>query len=337
MHGLRREDVRALAGAAGGPKWLILSTLDQFLFGEWLRGRREPLDLVGSSIGAWRFAAACHPDPVGAIRRLEQAYVEQTYSAHPSRVEITSTLGGILDTFLDEAGINGVVDHRVFRLHAVTVRARRLTQSERRGPLMAGSALAAGANAVGRRMIGRFFERVVFHHIDAPPLRYAEEGVVTRHVPFSSSNVRAAVLASGTIPLMMAAQVDPPGAPPGIYRDGGLVDYHMDQPLTDAGLVLMPHFAPSVTPGWFDKFLPWRRRARFAQHTVLIGPSRRFLAGLPKGKVPDRTDFRAYAGDDRTRIRHWREAMAGGERLADAFSTLLDDPDPARHFQPLFA
>jgi len=334
--GLQRDDVRVLAGAAGGPKWLMLSTLDRYMFGEWLAGRTQPLDLVGSSIGAWRFAAACHPEPVNAIERLERAYVEQSYSEKPSRTEITRTIGGILDTFLDRAGIEGVVDHPTFRLHAITVRARTLTNSERRPSLMAGSALAAGANAVSRRLVGRFFERVVFHHGDTSPLRYVDERVPTDHVPLSRDNARAAVLASGTVPLVMASQVSPAGATPGLYRDGGLVDYHMDQPFTDEGLVLMPHFAISITPGWFDKFLPWRRRARFAARTVMIGPSRRFLDSLPGGKVPDRKDFHAYAGDDATRIRHWWEAVAAGERFADAVRAVLDDAEPARYFQPLY-
>lgn len=31
---------------------------------------------------------------------------------------------------------------------------------------------------------------------------------------------------------------DPPGAGPGTYRDGGLLDYHLDLPYEDRGVVL---------------------------------------------------------------------------------------------------
>ena len=62
-NGLAPEDVKIIAGAAGGPKWLILGQLDRFLFGEWFQGRKTPLFLIGSSIGSWRFAAARRRSP----------------------------------------------------------------------------------------------------------------------------------------------------------------------------------------------------------------------------------------------------------------------------------
>ena len=53
-HGLRPADVRAVPAAAGGPKGLVLTPIDRFLFGHWLRGDGPPVHLVGASIGAWR-------------------------------------------------------------------------------------------------------------------------------------------------------------------------------------------------------------------------------------------------------------------------------------------
>jgi hypothetical protein len=49
--GLRPVDVKIVAGAAGGPKWMILGQLDRLFFGSWFRGRRQPLYLLGSSAG----------------------------------------------------------------------------------------------------------------------------------------------------------------------------------------------------------------------------------------------------------------------------------------------
>ena len=45
-----------LLGASGGPKWFILSRLDQALFGEFLNKGQQPLTTLGSSIGSWRHA-----------------------------------------------------------------------------------------------------------------------------------------------------------------------------------------------------------------------------------------------------------------------------------------
>lgn len=334
-YGLRRTDIRAIAGAAGGPKWLVLSSLDRFVFGEWLG--TQPVDLVGASIGAWRFAAACHPaDPAGAIGRLEKAYLRQRYSEKVDRAEITAVIAAILDSYFDDDVAAGVVGHPTRRLTAITVRARGPAASERRGVQAFGSGLAALANGISRRLLGGFFERVLFQHPEAPALKLAPEGIRTRRVELTLANARDAVYASGSIPIQMEGVRDPAGAPPGIYRDGGIVDYHIDQPLVGEGLVLMPHFADAMIPGWFDKFLSWRQHPRHAAHTLLIAPSREFLDRLPRGRIPDRKDFWHYAGDDAARVRDWRVCVAEGERLAEAFRNLLEDPDPARHVLPLY-
>lgn len=334
-HGLRRDDIRIIAGAAGGPKWLVLSWLDRYLFGEWLG--TQPVNLVGSSIGAWRFAAACHPtDPAGAIARLEEAYLGQRYSEKVDRAEISAVIGAILDHYFDDDVAAGVAGHSTRRLTAITVRARGPAASERRGVQMLGSGLAAFANTISRRGLGCFFERVLFQHPRARSLRLASEGIPTRRVPLTVDNARDAVYASGSIPIQMEGVHDPAGAPPGVYRDGGLADYHIDQPLVDEGLVLMPHFADAMVPGWFDKFLPWRRRPRRAANTLLIAPSPEFLARLPRGRIPDRKDFWYYAKDDAARVRDWHACVAEGERMAEATRRLLEAPDPIRRILPLY-
>lgn len=124
-HGLAPAAVRAVAGAAGGPKWLILGGLDRWLFGDWLQGPGPAVELVGSSIGAWRFAMACCPLKAAArITALESAYIEQCYSRTPTRDEITRTTRGILDRCTDESVLAGVLEHPRFRLTAITARGR---------------------------------------------------------------------------------------------------------------------------------------------------------------------------------------------------------------------
>ena len=115
--GVTPDLIGALSGAAGGPKWLILSALDQYLFGDWLTHADHEIALVGSSIGAWRFAAACERrDPAAAIRQLERAYLHgQRYSARPDRDEITAVLRGLLEWFFSAAVLDGVLNHPRYR------------------------------------------------------------------------------------------------------------------------------------------------------------------------------------------------------------------------------
>jgi hypothetical protein len=89
-------------------------------------------------------------------------------------------------------------------------------------------------------------------------------------------------------------------------------------------LMLFPHLQGAVVPGWLDKGLRYRHAAtpRLA-NVVLLVPDAGWVRTLPNGKLPDRTDFRAYAGDEAGRVRAWTRAVAEGERLADEFATIV--------------
>src|SRR3990167_4136269 len=151
--------------------------------------------------------------------------------------------------------------------------------------------------------------------------------VVKSHglLQLDGGNLRHALLASGSIPMVMQGVRDIPGAGPGTYRDGGLLDYHLDLPYSGEDIVLYPHFTDKVIPGWFDKGMPWRRGdAGRLQDVLLLAPSRDYLARLPHGKLPDRKDFSRYLGDDAGRERYWRKAMDESQRLGDEFLELAD-------------
>ena len=75
--GWRSAPFTALIGASGGPKWLILSELDQVLGRELLSYATQPVTLLGSSIGTWRHACLSQPDPAAAVHRLQHAYLYQ--------------------------------------------------------------------------------------------------------------------------------------------------------------------------------------------------------------------------------------------------------------------
>ncbi len=81
----------------------------------------------------------------------------------------------------------------------------------------------------------------------------------THYQALNEQNVASWLLASASIPGVMSAIRDIPDAPVGSYRDGGLIDYHLDLPFQSQGIVLYPHFTDSITPGWFDKMLKNRK------------------------------------------------------------------------------
>lgn len=54
--GLQSQHVDMIPGAAGGPKGIGLMGLDQAIFGDFLQRVKQRRFLIGSSVGAWRFA-----------------------------------------------------------------------------------------------------------------------------------------------------------------------------------------------------------------------------------------------------------------------------------------
>lgn len=350
--GLCPEDVRVVAGASGAAKWLVLSHLDRVVFSSWLTRQTRPIFLIGSSIGAWRFAALSQNNPNAAIEKLEHAYIHQYYSDNPSAAEITRESKRILDTFLDGPHADQVFDHPVFRLNILAVRSKNGLASETLPILALGLAGAAGLNAINRKFLGFCFERVLFFDPrDRPPFIGMNQFPLQR-VFLNRENLKPAVLASGAIPLIMQGIRNIPGAPDGVYRDGGVIDYHLDIPFTGqnkAGIVLFPHFGSRIIPGWFDKKLFWRRPAAAnMENVLLVCPSDAFVRSLPYGRIPDRTDFYRFKGRDGERVAYWHrvvdqcaglgaefmEAVSSGkirQRVAPLLDTKSAVPSAWRH------
>ncbi len=333
--GLQPADVGILPGAAGGPKGLGIQGLDLALFGEWLPRAPRERTLIGASIGSWRFASACLPDACAGIRRLGELYTSQRFAKGVSMAEVSRSCVQLLDELL--AGQDAaLLANPLYRLNIVVVKSHGLLRHDTRGALGLGLSSVIGNNLLGRQRLGRHFERVILHDArQVPPLAELSDFRSHFHT-LDTGNLRQALLASGSIPMVMEAIRDIPGLGPGAYRDGGLLDYHLDLPYTGDGVVLYPHFTDKVIPGWFDKGLPWRRGdAERLQDVLLLAPSRDYLAALPHGKLPDRSDFKRYLGDDAGRERYWRHAMAESTRLGDEFLELVDSGRLADRLQPL--
>jgi hypothetical protein len=330
-NGIAPGDIACIPAAAGGPKGLALIPTDKLLYREWLRDA-APIELVGASVGAWRMAALAQPDPVAALERLQDTYVrDQNYDRKPTPDDVAQACRRLARSVLDGAEIRvrpGV------SLTIVTSRARgALAGSESK---LAWSR-AGLSNTISRARLATHLERVMFTSGTTFLSRPFDE-FGSQVVALDARNTEDALVASGTIPIVCAPVRGIAGAPPGNYWDGALVDYHLQLPyerLTRSGarrrIVLYPHFNDYVTPGWLDKHLPWRRKARshpWLDDVLLAAPSQAFLATLPNGKLPDRKDFYRYGQDHAARIRDWERAIGECERFAEAVLTWLKRPDP---------
>jgi hypothetical protein len=331
--GLQPADVRIIPAAAGGPKGLILNGLDRFIFGDWLDGSAHSVHLLGASIGAWRMATACLPDPSAQLAQMAVDYIHQDYEHAPGKPPTPSHVSRVFGAKLQEcfAGREAVVlGHAHYRLHVFTSRGRHVLQRQGRLRMPLGYMGAFLTNAVSRRAMGGWLERVVFSDAREPlPLKLHDYR--THQVPLNALNLQPSILASCSIPFWLEAVQDIPGAPRGAYWDGGITDYHLhlDYGALPEGLVLYPHFQKTVIPGWLDKALKHRHRATaHLDRVVLLAPRQEWIATLPNAKLPDRNDFKAYGDDLAGRVAAWSRALAESQRLADEFAATVGSGAP---------
>ena len=328
-NGLRPQDVSTMAAAAGGPKGLILGPLDRFIFGRWLAGSTHPVDLVGVSIGAWRMASACLDEPVTAFERLEHDYIHQRYDLAPGQKRptarhVSERFGQGLQAFYG-GRVQEILRHPRYRLHIVTSRGRHLLSREHPVGTPLGYLGAFLTNAVRRKAMGAWLERVVFSS-PAAALPFATTDYRTRQVSLSDANFMAALQASCSIPFLLEAVHGIAGAPPGAYWDGGITDYHLhlNYGAAGQGLVLYPHFQQAVVPGWLDKALRWRHKPTgFLDRVVVLAPNPDWVRTLPNGKLPDRTDFTRYSDRHADRVAAWGTAATAARQLAGEFEDWL--------------
>jgi hypothetical protein len=256
-----------------------------------------------------------------------------------------------------------VLAHPRYRVHIVTSRGRHLLSRENALATPLGYLGAFLTNAVNRKAMSHWLERVVF---SAPqtaasgqtqstdgvitPLPFLDNDYRTRQVLLTAANFMPALQASCSIPFVLRSVQHIAGAPPGAYWDGGITDYHlhlnyagkfaMDLEAENSaaegektvnplqGLVLYPHFQQSVVPGWLDKSLKSRHKStHFLDTTVLLAPRPQWVQSLPNGKLPDRQDFTRYGNDLVARVKVWQQAVAMGQQLADEFAQWLSKPD----------
>jgi hypothetical protein len=336
-NGLQAKDIRVVAGAAGGPKGLLLLGLDKFIFGEWLKTSNQPVDLLGASIGAWRMATACMDDCEAGFDRLTRDYIAQDYEpvynqrgkrVMPSSEFVSTEFAKALVSYF-ENHLQEVLNHPRYNLHIITSRGRGFLRQTQQGKRLQarttlGFAGAYFANLVARRAMGAFMQRVVFsNHGDLP---FMSNDYATKQLPLVEANFYEALQASCSIPFVLNAVNDVPG-------DGGLTDYHCHMnyvgKLRDDELVLVPHFQQHLIAGWLDKSLKWRHKhpsfssTAFLDNVVVLAPTAEWVKTLPSGKIPDRQDFHIYADNFAGREKAWSGAVSQSEQLVREFKDFL--------------
>ncbi|MDD9302169.1 MAG: patatin-like phospholipase family protein [Desulfobacter sp.] len=298
--GLVPEDILGVFGASGAAKWLAIYGLDRAIFSQWLNPISHDIYLFGTSIGAWKLAAGVQKDPGPAFDRLKQAYIGQKYEGRVTSEKITEESLKIFDQFLGKEKIGEILANPFLHLGFSAVQCKGPMALENKGVLLASMLAAFLMNLLSRNTQSLFFERTLFHVPGALDWPMDFTGLSLNMVGLSSQNFKQALLASGSIPVIMDGIKDIPGAKKGTYRDGGVLDYHPIFPLLKErqGFILYPHFYPEIIPGWFDKTLPNRRA---------------------QGDIMDRKDFNRFHGKDELRTRVWQEVAQKSLALGSEF------------------
>ena len=322
-NGLTPDLVRTVIGASGGPKWLVLKGLDFFLFGKWLADTTHKIDLIGSSIGAWRMMLAAHPDAGQMFEKFLTGYFSYKTDGGLSPEEISRQSYDIIAELIPPGDMDAILENPYRNLNIVAVLCKGWSGSDKKIYEAAGLLGAAARNYIDRENLVQHFDRVNFHAHSTAANSDDWRDFNRTDVRLTRDNLADALMASGSVPFVIAPVKDIPGAPKGVYRDGGVIDYHFDIDWQlKEGIVLYPHFYGHVVPGWFDKSRKSRHKTQTVQtNTLMLYPSDAFVAGLPGGKIPERKNFTAMS--DAERLKYWHIVVRESERLAEEFDTLL--------------
>lgn len=324
--GFKQELFTSFLGASGGPKWFCLFELDKYIFGTFFKERTSELNLIGSSAGAFRAACFAQNDPVAAITRLAESYSETVYSNNAKPKEITVKAKNLLDYVLGDNGIDEIITNKIFKTHLLVNKTNGFVGSENKIAQLFGLTKSIILNRMDRKLLQSQYERFVFKSPSSHLIIDDYCNFKTQYADLTSSNLKEALLASGSIPIVMEGIKNIAGVPEGMYRDGGIIDYHFDFKLkNNDGLILYPHFNSEPKAGWFDKNLKRRVKTENYDNVVMLVPSTKFIDSLPYSKIPDRTDFTKMSSAQR--IKYWKTVLSETEKTSDYFNEFLDKKD----------
>ena len=328
QEGIKRERIRVFAGPAGGPKWFVSVGLDKAFIrsGFLLRADGEKTLLSGSSAGAWRCLAMACKNPLEAYEKLRLAYSRNVFTAADTPGDISGKIRGNVESFISDEDVRHITENPVFDVAVHVVRSKGPAASSNRRIEGVGLIGAGLLNVFSSSMLNLFYERVVFY--SGKPRRCFRSGLFEGEShPLEPSNLKSVALATGSLPYIIAGVTNIPGLGAGVYRDGGLTDYQLNQDYDPGpdGFTLFFHYQERITPGWFDKKLSWRKPLNNITSRVLqLYPGEDFIDLLPDKRIPDRSDFTAFVDNPSERIRRWDEVSKVSDLLADYFFEVVE-------------
>lgn len=319
---LNLNRVKFLVGASGAAKFLVLTGIDRVLL-NLLKDRKENLELVGSSIGSFRMAAYLQKNPIEAINKLEYGYINQFYSSkRPKKEIVTNESNCIMDSYIKDDDLEQILNHSFMKISFLAVKSKYFLKSENNLIQLTNLVSAGFLNKVNRKNLKYYFERALFTNSDIA-FSFKDDFKLNKY-KLDRSNFKKALMASGSIPLVMKGVVI--DNLKGVFRDGGMIDYHLDIPFLakkSEDLVLFPHFYEDIVPGWLDKYTKRRANGKELQNTVIVAPSKKFVDSLPYHKIPDRKDFEKFSDEDR--LEYWNKVVEMnkvlGEELFEAIES----------------
>lgn len=329
-NGLSPARVKVILGASGGPKWLVLSRLDQYLNKYFLADAHQPITLLGSSVGAWRMALYAAENAHDRFMQLEAINLDHRYRLPITPTEVNTFINRVLvEVFTDDCR-NQILASPNRHLQVVAVRNRRYLNGRSKASQLVSLSLAATGNLLSPAATRLVYPRVIISRSGQPSV-IASSG---ENVALDAHNLPQALIASGAIPIAMDP-IQVPGSKNRWHWDGAIADYHFGGPFNVSdGLILYPHFSARVVPGWFDKVLPWRRpKGSDYSRVVMMVPSDEFIAKLPYGKIPDRHDISRLSHGERKR--YWRTVVQETNALVEDFHNALEVDGGRSLVQPL--
>jgi len=325
--GFNFDQVTTFVGPAVGPRWLVASGFDMTLFQNGTLGRRQPVLLAGSSAGALRFAAWLQPEAIESYHRLMEDYISMSFNRIDTPKTILESIHTVVNNCIEDDAVPFALANNNFRLAIITARARGLVSSEMASIQRLGIVFSFLFNAANSSWLQNFFQRVIFHNSPIPPQFCLRKDFRGKAIKLNEANFKHALLASSAIPLVVAGVRNIYGAPNGTYRDGGLMDYHLNQQYAEKeeDVILLFHHQERIIPGWLDKKLQYKKpKPETIENVLMVCPTEKFIRKLPGGKIPDRDDFKTFADNPSTRIKNWWRAVELSETLGEQFLELVE-------------
>lgn len=340
FQGLSASDINMVIGASGAAKWLSIYGLDRAIFSDFLPQAQQRILLYGTSVGAFKLAAASQADPAKALQNLACAYIDQYYEGTATPAEVKRETQSILDELFADTAVSEILQNPHYSFHLGAVRCKGILASKNTRVQKLAMIAAFLLATVARSQLNRLLDRTVMGNAQTLESFTGVDAFNTERIILTEDNLITATLASGSIPVIMQAVSNITGTNPRhVFRDGGLIDYHpvpANLVNDNTGLVLYPHFYPYVVEGWFDKFFPWRKvSGSRLDNVILIAPSAEFVRSLPHSRIPSRQDFHRYKNRNQQRQAIWSEVMQRSLELGDEFLAAVKSGEIAERVQRL--